>query len=235
MKTYITHDQLDALVRYAMDEKAPLDIEAVEALNNLFYKVQGNLTRRYTGMSKRLSMLNERIEKYRQRETERVESGTFEEGDMDSAALARAILYQLQQMKTYKLSKFKVNAILYAMYASWLYSKKARLVEEHPVATPYGPRFWHAIKKLNHNEKITREEWNTFAEQYTAIAAFCKAACAKYYDHDDATMNRKFMSTKAFEKVSAERNGGKWNKELDDADIYAWKKRQKDLEKGEEK
>lgn len=231
MAAYLTHEQLDALVAFAMDEKAAVDTEAINALNQLCYRVQSNMTKNFTGVMKRNKMLNERLEKYRTRESNRIEAGQFEETDLDSAVLAKAILFQLQQVRTYKLSKYKVNAILYAMYASWLYSKQARLVEEHPVATPYGPRFWHAIKKLDTGTKVSHDEWRAFAEQSPAIAAFCKTACGKYYDADEAAMTRKFVASKAFEKVSADKNGGKWNLEINDAEIYAWKKRQKALEK----
>ena len=86
-----------------------------------------NTLRHLEGARKRNAMLTERLEKYKERKQEALEAGEFKETDIDSADVATALLYQLQQYPTYKLNKYKLNAILYEMYASWLYSHQERL------------------------------------------------------------------------------------------------------------
>lgn len=226
MRSYLTYQQLDALVRFADEDRELVDMEAVDALMALSYAVQRNLNRRLTGTLKRNKMLQERLESRREAEQERIEAGQIEESNRDSLLVARALLYQLQHLKTYRLTPYKVNAILYEMYASWLYSKKVRLFLEHPVATEWGPRLWHAFKKINVNERISDEEWNFFAANNPAVAAFVTNSARKYYEVTESTLTKMFMETKAFRNASASANGGKWNKEIADADIYEWKQRQ---------
>lgn len=222
----LTQQQLESLIRFAADDKTVPDLAAIEALSDLHHRVQTNVIKHLTGAWKRNSMLQEQMTRIRERENEHAEQGVFEETDRDSFLVARALLYQLQQLKTYKLTKTKVNAILYEMYASWLYSKKARLFTEHPVAAEWGPMMWHAVKKLEPGDQVSPQEWLDFASRYPAVAAFCKNAAQKYYDIDCSTLYDGFKSTAAYKKASAENNGDKWGTEISDADIYAWKKRQ---------
>ena len=226
MRSYLTYEQLDSLIHFADDDKATVDAAAIEALCVLNYTVQKNIAKRFDGMQKRNRMLQERLEKYQQRDNERIEAGCFEDTDRDSLLVARALLYQLQQRRTYKLTKVKVNIILYEMYASWLYSKKVRLFKEHPVAAQWGPMLWHAVKALNVSETISHTEWKQFASQSPAVAALCKGAADKYYDINDSTLINDIKATKAYKKASAENNDGKWGKEILDADIFAWKRHQ---------
>lgn len=226
MRTYLTYEQLDALIRFAEDDKTTVDVAAIEALSDLNYHVQMSVTRHLNGAWKRNRMLQERMDKIKERTSEKIEAGVFEETNRDSYAVARALLYQLQQLRTYKLSKYKVNAILYEMYASWLYSKRVRLFQEHPVAAEWGPMLWHAVKKLNVSEVVSQKEWAAFASENPAVAAFCKNAAQKYYDIAESTLTDTFKATVAYKNASAEKNGGKWSAEITDKDIYAWKKHQ---------
>ena len=50
---------------------------------------------------------------------------------------------------------------------------------------------------------------------------------AKYYDYTESTLSRMFLASKAYKNADKEHNDGKWNKEIADADIYAWKASQK--------
>ena len=222
----ITQQQLDELIRFASDDRQPASIEAIEALNALHAAVQRNAIRNLEGARKRNAMLKERVAKFTQRKEEAIEAGEFKESGTDSVDVAMALLYQLQQLHTYKLTKYKLNAILYEMYASWLYSKGERLFLEHPVATEFGPRLWRVFKRVETSVSVSYQAWKRFAESNPPVAAFCKNAAAKYYDHAEGDLNRMFISSKAYKNASKENNGGKWNKEIDDRDIYLWKKEQ---------
>lgn len=225
MRSYLTYQQLDTLTRFADDEKSPIDMEAVEALNILAYTVQRNIAKLLTGAQKRNRMLQERLDKFRERNEEKAIAGEFTTRQVDSAVAARALLYQLQQLKTWKLSRAKVIAILFEMYASWLYGKKERIFDEEPVATEYGPQFWHAWKSINVSDPVSFDEWAAFAKENTDIAAYMKNAARAYYDKTESTLNKIFKATIAYKNAMPEKNGGKWNKVIEDRDIYAWKKK----------
>lgn len=223
----LTQQQLEELIRFASDDREPASIEAIEALNGLHAAVQRNTLRHLEGARKRNAMLTERLEKYKERKQEALEAGEFKETDIDSADVATALLYQLQQYPTYKLNKYKLNAILYEMYASWLYSHQERLFLEHPVATEFGPRFWRVYSRVDTNIRVPYSTWKIFAEKHPDLAAFIKNTAKKYFDYAESTLNRLFTSSKAYKNAHKDNNGGKWNKEITDADIYAWKKAQK--------
>lgn len=224
MSIYITHDQLDGIIRFLEGDLRTLDLEAAAALNKLNNAVQGCILKELTGARKRNSMLQERLDVRKEDREKRLESDDFQDSGLDSAEVAKALQYQLQQLKTYRLSAYKVNAILYEMYATWLFNKGERLFLEHPVANEYGPRFWHALKAVETAKIIPDAVWKLFAEKRPDVAAFCKNAARKYYDISDKTLIDSFKKTKAFQNASPSYNNGKWNKEITDTDIYQWKK-----------
>lgn len=226
MRYSITYEQLQALLAFAEDDRQGVDPDAVEALNELNSAVQKNVLKHFRGTLKRNKMLSERMEKMREHREEKFVDGEFTETGLDSAQVAKALLYQLQQLRTYKLSKYKVMAILYEMYASWLYSKKQRLFVEQPSATQWGPRFWHAFNKLDMTQTVPYEEYKALAELNAGVAAFCRNAAGKYYDITESTLTKMFMKSKAFTNAAPPNNGNKWNGIIDDKDIYAWKKAQ---------
>ena len=224
---YLNKEQLDELIRFASDDKAFPSFEALEALNALYTAVQRNTVRHLSGTRKRNAMLEEQVQRLREKREQKIDDGQFAETDLDSAEVATGLLFQLQQLKTYKLNKYKLQAILYEMYASWLYSKKERLFLEHPVATQFGPRFWRVYNRVDTNNTVPYQAWKAFAEKNPAVAAFCKNAAAKYYDYAEGTLNRTFLASKAYKNADESHNNGKWNKDIEDSDIYRWKENQK--------
>lgn len=227
MNTILTAAQLDELLRFADDDRQPASNEALEALNNLHSAIQKNILRHLSGARKRNAMLEERLSKYNEKNREKIDAGEFRETGLDSVEVATGLLYHLQQLRTYKLNNYKLNAILYEMYASWLESKKERLFIEHPVATEFGPRFWRVFKRLSTSTTVPYSAWKALAEKNPGVAKFCENAAAKYYDYTESTLSRMFLASKAYKNADKEHNDGKWNKEIADADIYAWKASQK--------
>lgn len=227
MKEILTTEQLRSLIQLAEDERAPVDAEAVSALNYLNACVQRNLLKRYSAAARRNESLSDRLERYHNKEKEKVVTGEFAETGLDSHEVARALLYQLQQLKTYKLTKSKVISVLYEMYASWLHSKSERLFLEHPVATEYGPQFWRVFQRLDVRESVPYQEYKDLAGKNPGVAAFCKRAAEKYYDYKDSDLSAPVLKSVPYKNASKENNGGKWNKQIEDRDIYAWKSDQK--------
>lgn len=223
MRTRLTAEELERLILFAEDERQPVDTELVTKLNELHATVQRNALKHLTGAVKRNKMLNEQIEKYRARRHTQLMQNEFAETGLDSLEVAKALLYNLQQLKAYKLNNAKVVQILYEMYASWLGSKGERLFTEHPVATSYGPQFWRVWKRLSSDTTETYDSVKAVAEKNPGVAAFIKNAANKYYDYGENELNNLFKKTAPYKNASPERHGGKWNVEISDADIYAWK------------
>lgn len=226
MRQLLTHDQLDELLRYAENDKLDVDPEAVDRLNQLAAAVQRNILRNYTGARKRNALLTERLAAKKENRNTELELGHFAQTGLDSAEIAAALLYQLQQLRTYRLTDYKVIAILYEMYASWLASKGERLCEEHPVCTEYGPRFWRALKRIDTRKKQDADAWRSLAEKNPGVAEFCRNAAKKYYDMSEKDLTSNFIKSEPYKNAMPVHNNGKWNKELNDVDIYRWKKKQ---------
>ena len=223
----LTENQLKELMAFASDDRQSPSMEALESLNTLYFAVQRNLLKNHTGLRKRNIALNEKVQKLVDRQHDKILAGEFAETGLDSVEVALGLLYQLQQLNTYKLNKYKLNAILYEMYASWLQSKNERLFIEHPVATKFGPQFWRVFKRIETSTPVQRQAWLDLAGKNPAVAAFCKNAAAKYYDYTEGDITRPFLKSKPYKNADDSHNGGKWNKEISDQEIYAWKQEQK--------
>lgn len=225
MSKYIDFQELAALVLFADDDKQPFDIDAVRRLNALQAAVERNVLRHLEGARKRNAMLQEKIDSIREKDRVRIKTEGYPETlpVLDSFEVAQGLLYQLQQLKTYKLSRTKVILILYEMYCTWLGKNKERLFDEHPVATEYGPQFWGVFKRLNTGAPVPYSQWKSLCERNSGVAAFCKNAAAKYYDKNNSTLEETFKKSAPYKNASKENNFGKWNKEISDKNIFEWK------------
>lgn len=225
--TYLTQEQFETLQKFADDDRSPITMEILTAFANLNAKVEANILKHLTGARKRNTMLEERMERMKEKKTERIEAGQFEDTGLDSVDVAKGLLYHLQKLNTYRLNKYKLQAILYEMYASWLYSKHERLFQEQPVATEFGPRFWRVFKRVETTVPVAHDEWKSLCESNPGVAKFCENAARKYYDYTEGDLSRMFISSKPYKNADKDHNDGKWNKEISDKDIYEWKSKQK--------
>ena len=223
MSRFITAEDLEQLIRFAEDDRIDIEPALIEGLNALHGAVMRNTVRHLTGARKRNAMLQDRLNRYKEREMEKIAAGEFKETDLDSAIVANGILYQLQTKGGYQIGKQKVNLILFEMYSSWLHSNKKHLCEEYPVAQESGPRFWRAFSEVDPSKKVPYSEWQKLYEKSGAIADFCENAVEKYGRLSNEDLENKFKKTKAYKNASKENNGGKWNKRIADQDIYAWR------------
>lgn len=225
MRYNITEDEFKQLLAFADDERVKVDTDLLVRFSAMHADIERNMLKAYTGAKKRNAHLQERVDRMSERTHQSLLVGEFKETGLDSYEVAQALLYQLQQLQTYKLSKGKVILILYEMYASWLASKSERLFLERPVATEYGPQFWRVYKRIaSATSPVAYADWKTLAEKNAGVAEFCKNAARKYYDYTDDTLKNLFLRSKPFKNASKEHNNGKWNKEISDIDIYNWKK-----------
>ena len=223
MNEYLSPEDLAALTAFAQDDRAQINPEQIERLGALHRAVERNALKNLTGLRKRNAMLSEKIEHFRDKEKLKISVEDFAETGLDSYEVALGLLYQLQQLKTYRLTKKKFISILYEMYASWLHSKQERLFLEHPVASFFGPQFWRVYERISLAAPVQYKDWKSLCEKNPGVAAFCKNAAEKYYDYAEGDLLRPLTKSLPFRNADKDHNGGKWNKEIADKQIYAWK------------
>lgn len=225
----LTPKELQDIIAYVRDDDTQvLDTGAVERFTNLASALSRKLLEDTRHLSKANGTMRRRLDRYEAREQAAIDSEGFPSLDFDSLDIASALLYQLQQLKTYRLTPEKLNLILYGMYASWLAGKRQRLFLEHPQATPWGPRFWRVFKRISDvNLRVPYELWQNLTEKDTAVAGFIKRYAEKYYDTKEKDLLDFFKKSKPYKNATADKNGGKWNKEIPDSEIFAWKTEKK--------
>lgn len=221
----ITNEELQQIIAFVEDgDEKVMTGGAI----NKFYALSAALGRKLIETNqtaaKKNFLLERKIDSYRKKEETAVQEGIFEESGLDSVDVALALLYCLQQVKTYQLSQNKLVYILYEMYASWLASKKQRLFVEHPCAHPDGPRFWRVFNRIqNVKSPIPVECYSKIANLSPAIAAFTKRAATKYYDYKESDLKTLFKKSRPYINAMPDKNNGKWSKEITDSDIFVWK------------
>ncbi len=220
----ITPEELTAIAAYA-DGTGPLPGgDAVTKFNALHAAFSKKLLKDLASANGKTKRLETRVSSLKKKEDERTAAGIFAETvpGLDSLDVAKALVYCLLQKRTYQMTKAKVIAILYEMYASWLVSKHERLFSHHPQASPYGPQFWRVYNKID-IKYAQYEDFKSLAEKSPAIAAFTKNAAEKYYDWSIKKICSGWMKSKPYLNASPTSNDGKWGKEISDAEIYEWR------------
>lgn len=167
------------------------------------------------------------IQRLRNKKEKEFLEGNFVELGWDSLDLAYYLLYCLQQLKTYRLSKTKVVYLLFEAYSSWLASKGEKICIECPVATPEGPWFWRVSNRININEIRPFSDVEKVKNVNPGLAKFLGNVARKYYDYSDSQLKAYFCKQSFYKEAKPEKNNGKWNKILSDTQIYSWKKNEK--------
>lgn len=145
----------------------------------------------------------------------------------DSVDVACAILYFLQG-KGSKITKTKLICILYEVYAAWLVSHRERLFIEHPVAYEHGPWFWRVSTKIrNVYTPVPKSIVDKIFNENSGVGVLIQRAAEKYHDYSEAELTAYLLKSKPYRNAAKDKNNGKWNKEISDADIYYWKRDQK--------
>lgn len=220
----ITKEELDELKRYAEDEDAVLsDYAILKRFLNLEFAVMNKMAKDLPKQRRAALRGQERINRLMAKRESDHAAGEFADTGLDSVDVALALLYKLQQKKTYQLTLNKVMHILYEMYASWLASKGERLCIEHPVALESGPWFWRVRNKVDVRTRLDESAFSELKSRNPGVAAFVANAAEKYYDYTASDLE-KYVKGMPYTNADASHNKGKWNGEIKDADIYAWKK-----------
>lgn len=224
----ITTEELEQILKFVNGEDAPLPSPDITTkFQNTYFAFQGKVLKQLQQQQKENFRLERRVNKLEEKEDKALREGDFKELGLDSVDVAHALLHHLKRVDSYKLTKGKVICILYGMYASWLAGKKERLFIEHPVASEWGPQFWRVYKKIDISSNDTTELWKTFREKYPGVAAFVVNSANKYAGYSETELKNVLMKSMPYRNATADKNNGKWNKEIDDSDIYFWKTERK--------
>lgn len=205
---------------------AQINPETLLRFYSLHSAVQKKIFSQVVVLRGRNSRLQKKVDKAAEKENMATVPGGFTDTGIDSYDLATALLYQLQQTKTYSLTLNKLILILFEMYSSWLSSKKERICTEHPVHAKYGPMFWRVYNRMRNGSlktPVPYESWKEFAAGHPSVAAYVRNAARKYFDYPESELRDVFNQSDLCRSTMPESNNGKWNKELPDEEIYKWK------------
>lgn len=222
-KFTLTPEELENIINYVNGETEGIpSFNSIGNFQALYFSLQRKLASDYQDMQKKCFKMECRLERIDRHENRQIEEGVFQETGLDSLEVADALLYHLQHLKTYKFTKGKFMSILFHMYASWLGSKKERLFSEHPTATEWGPQFWRVYKRLNLHTEISYDAVKSLQEKRADVANYVKNAANKYYDCRENELSSVQLKCEPYKNALPHTNGGKWNKEISDSDIFLW-------------
>lgn len=224
-KFTLTPDEINKIIDFVNDESGKTPMPTYDTIGNfqaLYFSLQRKLAKEYESMQKKCFRMERRLERIDAHEEKKTNEGVFQESGLDSLEVADVLLYHLQQLKTYKFTKSKFMSILFHMYASWLGSKKERMFLEHPVATEWGPQFWRVYKRLNLGLDVPFESVKALQEKRADIAVYIRNAANKYYDCKEKELSDVHIKCRPYLNAQPHTNGGKWNKEISDSDIFLW-------------
>ncbi len=191
-------------------------------------QIRARLLRETRSLSSRLDRATKRIERIEDEKQGKILQGEFAETGLDSVDVAACLLHYLQENRAYQLTRSKLLHILFEAYAAWLHNRSERLFIEHPVCTEYGPQFWRVFKHIGSTANpVGHDAVKKIAEVNPGVAAFLKNVANKYYDYSESNLKSYVTKCPAYRNALPEKNGGKWNGEMKDTEIYAWKDAQK--------
>lgn len=222
----MTPQELQQLLRFVEKDNQSIDFlksDANKAFTALRYAYERKVNELAVRAAAENFSLRRKVERMETKEQKLVEEGVFGETGYDSVDVAWCLLYCLKSKQAFKLTKSKFLGILYEAYASWLGSKKQRLFAEHPVCGEYGPMFWRVFKHVDVNANPDYRMFENIARQDAGVAKFIQNVANKYYDWAEKDIVGPVLKSLPYRNAMPERNRGKWNGELTDADIYAWK------------
>lgn len=229
----ISNEDLDIIQRW-MDGERDGDAGNITEPAKRLFRLSDALRNALLADRQALHQQNTRLSRRAARLTERQENaalaGEFHDEGLDSADILRVILLKAGQ-NSMRITIERAVHILYLIYASRLVSEHTRITIEHPVANVRGPQFWrafHAVRgKFEYaaakeaSERIAKEDPGLLVHIDNAVKKYGTYPCS-----ENDTIERFLKGSEPYKKAHKDLNGGKWNKEISDADIYAWRKEQ---------
>lgn len=172
--------------------------------------------------------LERRMARIQQSKEKEYCTGKFEEKNRDSLEVAYAIKH-IANRNGYYIKRSMLISILFDVFANWIYSAKEILTDEMPKATEKGPQFWKVYNKID--MKMPVEKTKTYYDSLVAfnpgVVALIQNVLNKYALVDDERVAEIMMNNSAYRNATKEHNDGKWNKIINAADIYIWKRETK--------
>lgn len=225
MKTFgPTQQEIDALTRLINGEDySVLDTDTPERLLAFTASVSRAMARYCTRCRSRNKNLSDKIDSLRKKRTDAYEKGEFINLEFDSLDIARAILFCLKSQGMH-YTKSRINLLLYQCYCSWLYNKGEIITIETPVAQPSGPWFWRVMQNLDVHGEAPVNWLETISSTNPGLARFIENACRKYGHYSEEDLQKAFRNSTPYKNAHKDKNGGKWNKAISPADIYAYQK-----------
>lgn len=221
-KYTINPEEFQAILSFVNEEGPMPSFDTLGDFQAIYFALQRKLAKQYEEQTKKCFKMERRLERIDRHEERQTEEGVFAESGLDSLEVADVLLYHLQELKVWKFTKNKFMSILFHMYASWLGSKKERICLEHPVATEWGPQFWRVYKRLNLSQPVSVETVKAVRQKRADITAYIANAARKYYDCKENELSAVHLKCDPYKRALPHNNGGKWNKEISDSDIFLW-------------
>lgn len=221
-----TEKEMDDLLKFINGEPgsdAVLDTDAPERLFAFTRSLQKAMLRHASDLRRRNENLAGRLDAIRQKKERRFEAGEFRCLEYDSLMLARAIVWSLKDKHQY-VTRLKVNMILYHCYSNWLLRNGERLTIESPVAQEKGPWFWTVMTRLE-IPAVPPKNWiDDVGAKNPGLREYLYNASAKYGQYGEDHLAAMYLQSFPYLNAHKNKNGGKWNRPISDADIYRYQK-----------
>lgn len=217
---------MDLLLKFVNGEPGSAAVLVTDAADRLFAfsrSVEKALTRFSRESLKRQTTLQARLDGIREKRNQQMEAGEFRCLEYDSLDLAKAITWSLKDAHHYT-TKLKVNFILYHCYCKWLYRNGERLTLESPVAQEKGPWFWKVMSGLEIPTLPPKNWIDDIRALNPGLAEYLNNASVKYGQYNEEHLSQVYIQTRPYLNAHRDRNDGKWNRPINDRDIYAYEK-----------
>ena len=212
-----------------LDGQGPVSSDDLQAYFRLGEAIRRKLLSDMQGAVSKARRLEERLERYRNKDEQEAIDGNFDCLGLDTIELAKAVLWSAAKQNLHIESKTRFRLLVYAAYCAWLGSERQRITIDHPIAqTAYGPVLPKMLdeKKVTFNMTPSNECYRRIAELEPGLARTIDNTINKYLSYSLQDVKEIFMGKDTpFRKVAGEcERTGKATAEIPDRDIYLWKK-----------
>lgn len=222
MATLVTPEDLNLIISFIEGTNSSVPMDAITRIQLLSLEATKALGSAYSKRGMEINRMQRHLTRIEKKEEAAIATEeAFVDLGLDSLDIANDIIAELHELKCFNLSKDFVQNILFEVYASWLHSKKERISIEHPVATPYGPRFWRAYSKMDFKSGDAAQM--AMKNANPGLYVMIRNAARKYCDYNPADLSRLYKKCDPY-TCACPKDGEKWNIEITDNSIYNWKR-----------
>lgn len=229
---YLTSEEFLQVCRYidGKDDGELFGSDILTRFRRMCYAFEDRVHKDGLEQARRASSLQRRLDRLAQKEAEAVALGDIPCAGFGSDEIMRAVMH-LMKSSGIQAGETRAMQITYLAYATWLHSRRERLCMDHPQAMPSGPHFWIASEWCKEHRDFTatqfRNAWETLAKGNPGVADMLRNAVAKYGRYSETLMKDILCRSKPYLLAHKDNNNGKWNKILEDGNIYEWKSQNK--------